>query len=46
MKRYIFRKYRSENGVFKTWQYDYIEVDGTELPKAPAGFTLFTITKL
>lgn len=46
MNRYTFRKYKPENGVFKKWEYEYLEIDGAELPEYPAGFTLFTITKL
>jgi len=46
MNRYTFRKYKPETGVFKRWEYEYVDKEATELPEAPAGFTLFTITKL
>lgn len=46
MNRYTFRRQKEDTGVFKTWEYEYIETIAANLPQIPAGFTLFTITKL
>ena len=44
MNRYTYRRKFDRNSL--TWDKEFIEIDGTELPKTPAGYDLFTITKL
>lgn len=42
---YLYRREKPRTGAFKTWEYDYLPIEDTELPTTPRGFTLFTITK-
>lgn len=41
---YTFRR-ELPRGAFKTWEYEYVDIEGDELPECPDGFKLFTITK-
>jgi hypothetical protein len=57
MKRYTFRKQKSRDGIFQTWEYDYESVEAKSfeefdkdensmyLDLISRGFRLFTITK-
>lgn len=46
MNRYTFRRHKRGPGGFRTWEYEYVNIKSTELPKIPASYELFTITKL
>lgn len=45
MNIYLYRR-EIERGAFKTWEYQYVDIKGKELPPTPAGFKLFTITPI
>ncbi len=45
MNIYTFRSEKERNGAFKTWEYEYLTIEATELPETPQGYSLFTITK-